>query len=381
MIKTNESWIVWLISPKGVLLLVSLSYFWLLFDTSFNRQHVTSDLAWLGAVCILLGMWVVRYRFAMVVVTQAFVDRVLTVVLMCLSVLASFLFLVTGGSINALVDERFSIPAYGLVYGLYFVCALTVGATWRQQSKSIRLIIFFLLYGFVGFIAGGKGFLLPFVFGLSLGQLLGINQISYRWFFIVIAVFFCSATYVVYTLVDNFDAVLVILQTRLALAADAVLWLSQMQPNEILEFPISSWQILVDLFSRWIGIRATPAAVGSVVAQIVSGDEGGGGPNPLLPVMAYLVNRGDFLLAIAFVVVMLAMLSVFLYVVGKWLLKSPEGAFFHAALVFLSPLFIIDVFLYWQSVVCLAVLGSLCLFLKWFSRNLHTTTVNLSSQS
>lgn len=370
-----------LLSPVGLLLQVSFSYVWLISSKEFPSNDMAINLLILGAQSLIFGAWIISYRFNTFIISTLFANRLLNTSLVTLSLLSTALYFVTGSSFKALVDDRFSIPAYGLVYGLYFVCALVVAATWRQQNARYRKAVFFLPLFFVGYIAGGKGFLLPFIFGLSLAQLIGLNQISYRWFIGLAVMTGLGAAFAVYSLVDDLDGVLLILGTRIALAADAVLWLSKMSNSEILEFPISAWQVVFDLLSRWVGIRMTQGAVGSIMAATVSGDDAGGGPNPLLPVMAYLVNHGNLVASIIFVTIMIFLLWVFLFLTGKWLLKTSEGKFFHAVLTFLSPLFLIDVFLYWQFVVCLTFLGVLCIPIKWLSATLRPLSMSQSSRS
>jgi len=345
-------WLLKWLSPRGLLLLAFVSYFYLLNTLTFAIPGVVDSLSWLGGVTVALSVLVINYRIGPIVLDRLRARRLLRAVILVFFLLAVFLGKVTGWGLSSLLDERFAIPAYGVIFSMFFIGALLGTCALTRYRPPLHMATFLVLLCYVGIIAGGKGFFAPAIFGLTLAALCGLYKPRMRFILPALAMGAASVVLIVLSVVGDLDLVWTILETRLIMSADAVSWLSGMSAEDVANFPISATAFVVDLFARFIGARINAQSVGSVMATIVVGDDSGAGPNPTLPVLALLINQGDLAYAMIFVVATFVGLALVISGCRDLVRRYPGDSIYFAAVIFVTPTAVIDIVMFLQQIFC-----------------------------
>lgn len=356
--------ILGIISPSFFVWVAFVSYFFLLSVLDFASPVVATHLALLGVLTVGVGTCLLRPRLRAVQIDR---DEAGVLFVACILVLApifAYAVFISRGSVSALVDQRFSVPGYGVIYPFYF-CATLVGAGVFVTVRGVVLksaFVLFVAYG--GFVFGGKGFVLPILWGVGLAHHTGLVSLNGGKVVALLSVAVVGAIAAVFSVVQSAAGVVAVLVARVRLAADAVNWVSMMDSRDVERFPISQSAFFVDLFSRFAGVRIHPRPVGSEIAVIVKGDDSGGGPNPLLPVLGYLLNQGNLLAAILFCAGCLAAMWFLL----KFLrgLNSGGGplALVLSAMALVFPVGIMDIVMLMQFLFALTTLVVVCCVLR-----------------
>lgn len=345
-------------SPLFLLALVGLSYFGLLVLEYIADQSVASDLWILGLVTACLVGLLIPFKTIKVDLLKLTADRLLKIIAVFFVFISCYLLLYFNGEIYQLLDNRFSIPGFGPISSLYAV-GTVVGYTALFQSKSGRLrLVFIALSLFLGFVIGGKGFLvyIAFAYGFSLrAQISKKVNIIYLFLFIF---FLLGSLFIGFanTSQDN-DSIGEKILLRILFASDSIAWLGQMSLNEIHNFSITTITFLADLFLRFFGMRINRFSVGAEMANVVSGAENGSGPNATLPVMTYLLNQGNIFTSIIFLIASFILINRFLHFALKMSRFKKDTDILFAAAIFLSPAFVIDAMVYFQYLFWLFIIG------------------------
>ena len=348
-----------LMSPVGLLLLTAISYFYLALTVDFSTASVADDVLWLGVLSTVLGGVVVSRGVGRISLTTAHANSLFATVLAIYAGLTMLVIVGTGGHLGALLDERFSIPGFGVLFPFFFVGATLAFCAWRRCDRPLLKLAFLPLFFYIGIIAGGKSFFVPAAFGLSLAALGGVHRPKLVFVLAIAGAGVLSIGLLLLSVSNDLDWVWFIISNRIAMSADSVRWFSFFSSHDIAQFPISAGSFTADLLLRFVGLRIDGQSVGSAIAATVSGDDSGGGPNPTLPILAYLVTQGDVWAAGVFV---LAAFSLLLWFIG-WCRRQqsrfPDFSIYFGALLFFVPFFIIDVVMFLQQTFAVLVIAIL----------------------
>jgi hypothetical protein len=359
------------LSPRGLLGLTLISYFYILATTDFESTGAQLHFFVLGLLTLAFTIRLFSVSLPVVSMTREQAGRLLRGVLLIYLPLSVFLGSVTGWSLSALIDARFSIPAYGFVFSLFFVGAILGFSAVLSHSFKFYSLVFFVLFLYVGFVAGGKGFFVPAVFAFSFAALTKQYKPNNRVILFLLSFAAFSIFAVVYSLLEDFGLVIAAVFARIALQSDSLSWVSAMNNRDFDSFPITVSTFLYDLVGRFIGLRINELSVGAEIAHVVSGDDSGGGPNPTLPVLSYAVNHANIFGSVLMVIAVMTVVLKFMrwaFTKAHLALFKGQNGIFYAALVFLAPTAVIDVVLYLQQIFCLCLFAIASNFYKNKSR-------------
>jgi hypothetical protein len=349
----------YVISQFAIVLPTFASYFILAGLMNFSTPQVGVDVTILGILCLGMTCVLLRPAVPRLRVSATTALYLLTGSTLALIPIAIYGLVTTGGQIQALVDERFKVPGYGAVFALMAASMLVGPAVFLSARGAWLKALYIILAVLCGVIFGGKGFVLPVAMGLALGYQLGAFEFK-LWKGIVIALLAAAGAIAAQAAqVGSLTSALALVGVRVALQADAVRWLSMMSAADIHAFPIEWPTFLIDLVGRLVGERINALSVGAEMAYLVNGDASGGGPNPLLPVLAYVLTRGSLIEASMFVVVAVLTLWLLIRLLVNLLPKEGIAAVIMSAIIFNIPIAVIDFVGLLQSVTCLCIVGGL----------------------
>ena len=365
-------WIVARINASTFLVFVFFSYFFLIKTLSFANEGIRWSLFWLGSLAAIMSFLTFRHRLPKIVVNEFFANRILASIAGIYLPISIFVFVYTYGEFTALFDARFVVPGYGAIFAFFSVGAMIGTAIYPWASSRFLKLLFAIQLIYIGFVVGGKGFIIPVLFGVSLSVLTGIDRFgrAVAAFAVLLSVAATVGTITLY--VGSIYYAIPIILGRIVLAADSVNWLARMHPSDIAAFSITPLSFLLDLFLRFIGLRINRLSVGSEIAYVVAGDDTGGGPNPTLPVMGYLLNHGNLFGALIFVVIAFLAIWLVMRFSRRRISRVGPGAIFHAAVLFLAPLGVVDLLLFAQLVFCIGVFAVVTATLGWITSGLRT---------
>lgn len=349
----------YLASPLMFVWLTFASYFVLLGSLDFATLDVHHDILWLGIIVFSLSAVLLQPNIRHIRLDTKVANQLLLGVALSLFPISIYAFIVTGGELTALLDDRFAIPGYGVVYAVLFSASVVGTAVFATARSGWLKAQFVFNLVFSGFVFGGKGFIFPLFWGIALGFHLGTIKFNLWKLFFLVPVMAMGAFLAVVSRVESASEALLVLGIRILFQADSVSWVSQMALSDIQSFPISAGTFVLDIFTRLIGIRVNPLSVGSEIAYVVAGDDSGGGPNPTLPILAYLVNQGSFVLAVAFSVVTVVILWGTIRICRTFTPLSGPGSVIISTFAFFVPFAVIDIVLLLQLGFCLFVIGLL----------------------
>ena len=367
-------WILSKVSANTLLVFVFISYFILVKTLDFANEEMRLALFWLGAAAATLSFLIFRQKFPRIAVNGMIANRILASIATIYLPISVFLFIYTYGEFAALIDARFVVPGYGAIFAFFFVgamigtCIFLWGTSWFLKLA----FAFQLLY--IGFIVGGKGFIVPVLFGVSLSVVTGIDRFGRVFAMLAVpasalAIVGTAALYVG----SIYDAIQILI-IRIVLAADSINWLAKMDLADVAKFSITPLSFALDLFLRFVGLRINRLSVGSEIAYVVAGDDSGAGPNPTLPVMGYLLNHGNFVGALLFLLGAFLVIWMVMRFCKSRMSKVGLGAVFYAAVVFVAPLGVVDFLLFVQMVFCVGVFASVTAAISWLTFGLRAVS-------
>ena len=341
-----------------LLILIFVSYFWLLSLNQMPIHGMTFDLTVLGVIAALLSFVVFSRRFPPVVLSAPVANRLLLCSTALLGIATPYLLVKTDWQIEQLLDARFQLSGFGILSSLYLVATM-VGSCVFLKADGRWLKTLFILFGlYVGVIVGGKGFFGPVLFGISLALSLHIYRVS-RFKFLLLSLALMTTLIVSFLQrSDSMSEALELATVRVVLSADSVQWVSNMTPSEITEFPVSTISFLADIPLRFVGLRINPRSVGSEIAYTVAGDDSGGGPNANLPTMAYLLGHGSLIVAMTFMLTIFLISYISLRAARMRAKRGGASGILYSAVILLAPTVVIDMVVFLQYAFWLALVGA-----------------------
>lgn len=362
----------YILSPQIFLWFTFLSYLLIWWFQQFDTPGIRDDVLVIG-VFVFIGSSVLLARQpAPVDLTARDVAKMFIGCSMALLLLVAYAIAVVGFSLTSLSDARFAVPAYGAVFALYFTSCLIGFALVGRRQGGLAKYVFVGAAAFSGLIFGGKGFVVPWVWGLIFGgQLFGVKMKAST--IVALGLLSASGIFIVAASTsDGMGQMLATIGLRLFLQADALNWLSQMSYGDIASFPVSAGHFFTDIFSRLVGIRFVDRAIGSEIAYLVIGDDSGGGPNPYLPVLAYLLAHGSLAYALWLAAAVLLTLRALFVFCNASTFRRGTVALAMRAVSFTVPFAIIDLVLLFQYIFCIAaitIVGEAAGYLLLIRRN------------
>ncbi len=352
------SLVSFIFSPLFLLVLVGLSYFGLLASGYVLDQSVASHLWTLGMITVCLVGLLIPFKAIRVDFLELTAVRLLKIISFFFVFISCYLFLYFNGEIYQLLDKRFLIPGFGPISSLYAVGTLVGYAALLKSHGALLKLAFIISSLFLGFVIGGKGFLVYVAFAYSFSLRIQIStKVKMTYLFGFIALLLGSLFLGFTNSNQDNDSVVEKIFLRILLASDSIAWLGQMTLSEIHHFSITTSTFLADLFLRFFGMRINRFSVGAEMANVVSGVENGSGPNATLPIMSYLLNQGNIFLSIIFLIMSFIVINRFLYFALKQSRLKKDTSILFAAAVFLSPAFVIDAMVYFQYLFWLLIIG------------------------
>lgn len=343
-------------SPLTLVSLVAISYCVLLSRLEFVDISVRIDLAFLGLLCFTLLVFMLpAQRRKCIWVSHYDARKLLTIVTCGQIIIMLYLTGNVGVQVASLLDARFAVPGFGPISSFYIVSTVLGFSVMPRAGISTWSIVFIILSCIIGYIIGGKGAAVYILMGFGLSARAGIIQrLNFR---VALLAAFASfaATYFFFALNLGNESVWDKFTNRLLYSADALLYVSQLNIYELTNFRVTAPSFVADLILRFAGQRVNELSVGAELASIVSGTDSGAGPNPIMPVLVYLITQANVgaaaLLALLFLAFLLA-LSIFCEL-NLW--RRTPGFYFCAALFFM-PVCIIDVVLLLQILFWIVLL-------------------------
>jgi len=321
-------------------------------------QSVASDLLILGLVTACLVGLLIPFKTIKVDLLKLTADRLLKIIVVFFLFISCYLILYFNGEIYQLLDSRFSIPGFGPIASLYAVGSV-VGYTAVFNSKGrILRLVFIALSLFLGFVIGGKGFLvyIAYAYGFFLRAQMS-TKVNITYLFVFVFFLLGSLLMGFASISQDNDSIGENIFLRILFASDSIAWIGKMSLNEIHNFSITTSTFLADLFLRFFGMRINRFSVGAELAYVVSDVENGSGPNATLPVMMYLLNQGNIFTSIIFLIASFILINRFLHFAIKMSRFKKDTDILFAAAIFLSPAFIIDAMVYFQYLFWLFIIG------------------------
>src|SRR4051812_39342637 len=144
-----------------VLILVFISYFWLLYSDEMPIERMTVDLVVLGLVAVVLSLIVFTRRFPPVGLSVRTANRLLACTTVLLSLAAPYLLVMTDWQFTQLLDARFQIPGFGVLSSLYLSATMVGTCVILKADRRWLKVLFVMLGLYVGVVVGGKGFFGP----------------------------------------------------------------------------------------------------------------------------------------------------------------------------------------------------------------------------
>lgn len=344
-------------SPMFILITVGISYFYFTITGFLDGDSISRDLLVLGAMTLGMCFFLFKQKLIKIEITHT---RARNIVLSCtllLSLVTMYMVNIFDYSLSRLVDERFSVPGFGIISSLYTIASvLGVAVIWKFDGIILKFIYFTLII-FVGVTIGGKGFFFPIMFGFSLAGIVGFRQDISTFYIFVLGLLFLFVLYLSFLFTDSTGAgVVALINNRIFYAADAVVWVAQLSPFDVQYFPITAGTFIADIFLRLVDMRINPRSLGAEIAYLVYGTESGAGPNANLPILAFLVNQGKMVASMLF----LAAVMLFLNILKKFsfgkLQNAGSAQIFFATAIFMIPSAIIDLVVYLQMIFWLLVM-------------------------
>jgi len=349
------------VSPMFILLTVGISYFYFTITGYVGGDKISRDLLILGSIVFLMSIFLFSRKFPTIEISDKIARKISFICTIMLGLVSLYMFVISEYSFTRFVDDRFSIPGFGIISSLFTVVSvLGISVIWKFEGFILKSI--YLFFGiFVGISVGGKGFFLPMLFGFSLAGLVGIRRDISLFYAVCLLLVTIIAMYFSFLYSDASGAgVMNILNNRIFYAADAVVWVNQLSLFDIEFFPITAGTFAADIFLRFVDLRINPRSLGAEIVYLVYGADNGAGPNANLPILAYLVNQGKMLSStffIATVMVLLTMVRNFSFI---RLQKAGSAQIFFAVATFMIPSAIIDLVVYLQMVFWLMVIYAMC---------------------
>lgn len=348
-------------SPMLILLTVGISYFYFTIIGFADGDRISQDLLILGIITFAMSISLFRKKIPKIQISYSLARKITLCCTILLASVAAYMIVIFEYSLSRLVDERFSVPGFGIISSLFTIAAvLGVSVIWRFEGIILKSLYFFFLL-FVGITIGGKGFFFPIMFGFSLAGLVGIRKDISLFYIILLSVGFIFSLYLSFLYTDSTGAGVVnLINNRVFYAADAVVWVAQLSPFDIKFFPITAGTFVADIFLRLVDLRINPRSLGAEIAYLVYGTESGAGPNANLPILAYLVNQGKMLNSILFLATAMLLLNTMRNFSFIRLQNAGIAQIFFAVAIFMIPSAIIDLVVYLQMVFWLMIIYVMC---------------------
>lgn len=340
-----------------ILITVGISYFYFTISGFLDGDSISRDLLVLGAITLAFCLFLFKQKLVKIEITQILARNIVLSCTLLLSVVTGYMINIFDYSLSRLVDERFSVPGFGIISSLYTISSvLGVAVVWKFNGLILKIIYFSLIL-FVGITIGGKGFFFPIMFGFSLAGLVGFRRDISTFYIFILGLLFLFVLYFSFLFTDSTGAgVVALINNRIFYAADAVVWVAQLTPFDVQYFPITAGSFVADIFLRLVDMRINPRSLGAEIAYLVYGTESGAGPNANLPILAYLVNQGKMIASMLFLAAAMLLLSMLKKFSFNKLQNAGSAQIFFATAIFMIPSAIIDLVVYLQMIFWLLVI-------------------------
>ena len=342
--------VLWIFSPSAMLCAVFISYFYLLFTLPFLSQRISDDLLILGIFCGILSILFFRFKYERIEPNKNILGVNLIVINILFLLIEIYLRIIFKFDFSPQLDNRFLIPGFGLLSSLFLIGSLFGITILSNVKDKLQKYLFIGLLFIIGIQIGGKGFIIPLLFGYGLSVRLGFREFKliHFWalFWGALAAIFGLFLILGGNLNDAIDHIII----RLTLSADSVNWLSKMDYLEILKFPMDSISYFSDIILRLVGLRINQRAVGSEIAYLVAGDDAGGGPNSNLPILIYLLNHGNMIASFILMTTIFLLLKIAIEISSFYINNRSINSFYFYLIIFIMPNIVIDLMVFLQFV-------------------------------
>jgi hypothetical protein len=351
--------VLWVFSPSAMLCAIFISYFYLLFTLPFLSQRISDDLFILGIFCGILSIIFFRFKYKRVEPNKNILTVNLIVINLLFLLIEIYLRIIFKFDFSPQLDNRFLIPGFGLISSLFLIGSLFGIAILSNVQDRLQKYLFIGLLFIIGVQIGGKGFIIPLLFGYGLSIRLGFREFK----LIHVWALFGGALVAIFGLFlilgGNFSDAIDHIIIRLMLSADSVNWLSKMEYVEILKFPIENISYFSDIILRLVGLRINQRAVGSEIAYLVAGDDAGGGPNSNLPILIYLLNHGNIIASFVLMTTIFILLKIAIEISSFYINHRSINSFYFYLIIFIMPNIVIDLmvflqFIFWIMIIYLS---------------------------
>ena len=346
------------LSPLSMILVVEISYFLLCFNSDFRYQNTQQHLIILGIFTFVTFALITPIRLLDVTISYRHANKLLTLFCGGYMLLVVYLYAYLKLDFKPLLDSRFAIPGFGIVFSYYATTTIVGCALICRFGLSKTAIIFAMLNGLLGLTIGGKGAAINVLLGVGLAARLGLLGNVPRYKILSLCVLVAIITMALFLQQSGADVLYQKLLHRIYYSADSVTYVAQISGHSIETFETTPATLFADLFLRFVGFRFSEVSVGAELAAAVSGESGGGGPNPTLPVLAYVISKGKIFDAVLFISGLAFSLYWLVRIFKKGMLGRNLG-FYYASAIFFLPLVVLDLVGYFQIIFWLAAHGGL----------------------